>query len=478
MNNNRITEDRLNRTKGALIGFLVAESLGSTTEFMRPDEVKEQYGVHKDIIGGGVLDWPKGSITDDGDMALCVARSLVECGGYNLTDIASRFVDWYNSDPIDMGSTVRAGINRYIRTGELQRPTDDRQAGNGGVMRELPLILYLADQREALLQAVVEQARLTHNHRKSDQGCRCYASVVSAALQGAKKTTIKAVAEKYPLFLLEPYNGKAGGYIVETMRTVLHFFFSTDSFEDAVIGAVNRGQDADTCGAILGGLAGAYYGYEAIPQRWIEALDQDVLQEALQLADALTPKHKSVLSQEYKDTWVFPDPEVEEPWRSRWEIMGSMSLPEQVEVMRRSTITPETLSKWNSWCVGGAGRGNTKEEILQSALEIHEGRIAWESRPLPVKINLNEVIVMAEYRPEAMLPLSSALTKEQRMERRSEWSGMVSRVTKRIRKLDLPLKSPVDWMLMEYGWPAVLDELVKTAQQNDIEVVYESAAVS
>ncbi|MGD9686430.1 MAG: ADP-ribosylglycohydrolase family protein [Desulfobacter sp.] len=275
------------RYRGALVGFLVAESLGSTTEFMSPAEVVEQYGVHREIVGGGHLDWPKGSITDDGDMTLCVARSLVACKGYNLQDIAARFVDWYNSDPIDMGHTVRAGLNRYIRTGELQRPPADDQAGNGGVMRELPLILYFNGSRDDLLQAVVEQARLTHHHPESDQGCRCYASVVAAALQGAHKSTIMSFAQQYPLFMPENYDGKAGGYIVETMQTVLHFFSTVNSFEEAVVGAVNRGQDADTCGAILGGLAGAHYGYAAIPQRWIEALDQDVLAEALQLADAL-----------------------------------------------------------------------------------------------------------------------------------------------------------------------------------------------
>lgn len=72
---------------------------------------------------------------------------------------------------------------------------------------------------------------------------------------------------------------------------------------------------------------------------------------------------------------------------------------------------------------------------------------------------------MAEYRPEEMLPLSSDLTKEQRMENRFEWSGMVNRVAKRIRGLDLPLQRSANMMLMEYGWPAVLDELVKIAQK-------------
>lgn len=470
-----------NRYRGALVGFLVAESLGSTTEFMTQQEVKEQYGVHQEIIGGGVFDWPKGSITDDGDMTLCVARSLVACGAYNLPDIASRFVDWYNSDPVDMGCTVRAGINRYIRTGELQRPKGDDQAGNGGLMRELPLILRFYGNRHALLPAVVEQARLTHNHPESDEGCCCYASVVSAALQGGKKTTIQRVAQMYPLFLADPYDGKAGGYIVETLRTVLHFFFSTDSFEEAVIGVVNMGQDADTCGAILGGLAGAYYGYDAIPQRWIDALDQEVLKESVQLADAFAPTCRSGLTQEFKDTWQFPDTEVAEPRRSRWEIIFDMSVPEQVAVMRRSDVSINTLRQWSSngaRCFGAPSKTLTKEEILQEALDQLENRIVAGNKPLPKKVNLNKVIVMAEYRPEDMQPISSLLTREQRLERMGEWSGMVSRVRNRIRLLDLPLENPAHWMLLEYGWPGVLDELARIAQKNDIQVVYEPATVS
>lgn len=281
------SKEKQNRYRGALVGFMVADSLGSTTEFMTPAEVKEKYGVHQEIIGGGAFDWPKGSVTDDSEMTLCVVRSLVTCGSYNLQDIASRFVDWFNSDPVDIGCTVWDGLELYTQTGELQRPYSYDQAGNGGLMRELPLILYFANQRDAMLQAVVEQARLTHNHPESDSGCRCYADLVAAALQGTDKTALLQLARQYPLFVPEQYNNKAGGYIVESMQTVLHYFFTTNSLEAAVIGAVNIGQDADTNGALLGGLAGAYYGYEAIPQRWIEALNQEVLQEALQLADTL-----------------------------------------------------------------------------------------------------------------------------------------------------------------------------------------------
>lgn len=77
-----------------------------------------------------------------------------------------------------------------------------------------------------------------------------------------------------------------------------------------------------------------------------------------------------------------------------------------------------------------------------------------------------------------MQPISSMLTREQRMDRRFEWSGMVSRVRNRIRGLDLPLDSPAICMLLDYGWPGVLDELVRIAQKNVIQVVYEPASVS
>jgi ADP-ribosyl-[dinitrogen reductase] hydrolase len=206
-----------------------------------------------------------------------------------LKNIADKFVDWYNNDPVDIGKTCRAGIHRYIRSGELVRAASHDQAGNGGVMRELPLILLYGNDRESMLDTVVSQSRLTHNNQESDLGCRCYAELVAAALSGSSKDDLWKIADDYPPFSPMKFDGKSGAYIVDTLRTVLHYFFATESFEDCIVEVVNNGQDADTCGALAGGLAGAFYRADpyAIPARWLDALDQDVHNELVQLADQL-----------------------------------------------------------------------------------------------------------------------------------------------------------------------------------------------
>lgn len=269
--------------QASLLAFAVGDALGATTEFCTPAEIRNEYGVHRDIIGGGWLDLEPGQITDDTEMTLCVARSLVEHRGFVLSDVADRFVDWYNSDPVDIGSTCRAGIHRYIKTGKLEAPFDINGAGNGGVMRSLPLALWFAGDREALLHATVAQSRLTHNNPESDLGCCCYADLVAAALGGSDKEELKSIADGYPQFAPEMFDGKSGGYVVETMRSVLHCFFTTDSLEGALIRAANLGGDADTVAALLGGLVGAFYGYDAIPVRWLDMLERGINDECEKL---------------------------------------------------------------------------------------------------------------------------------------------------------------------------------------------------
>lgn len=279
--------ENLNRITASLLAFACSDALGATVEFRTPEEIKRDIGIHRDITGGGWLQLEPGEITDDTEMALCIARSLVECQGFNLKDIADKFVVWYE-DPIDIGSACRAGIHRYIRTGELVRPESHDQAGNGGVMRELPLILLYSQDTDTMLDMVVTQSRLTHNNPESDLGCCCYAELVAAALHGASKDDLQKIADQYPLFAPNKFDGKSGGYIVETLRTVLHYFFATESLEDCIVATVNNGQDADTTGALTGGLAGAFYGLEAIPARWLDVLDRNVHNELVQLAEQLT----------------------------------------------------------------------------------------------------------------------------------------------------------------------------------------------
>lgn len=252
------------KATAVLLGFSTGDALGATTEFMTRDEIRSQIGVHTKMTGGGWQELTPGETTDDTAMTLCVARSLVANHGYNIRDMADRFAEWFNSNPPDVGRTCRIGIRRYIDNGVLEAPIDAHGAGNGGVMRSLPLIVLYAGDRESMHEKIISQSRITHNCHESDEGCRCYADVVAAALNGADKNKLsRIVRHQYPIFSPDSFDGRLTGYIVDTLRTVFHFFISTDSFEKCLVGVVNNGGDADTTGALAGGLAGAYYGFHS-----------------------------------------------------------------------------------------------------------------------------------------------------------------------------------------------------------------------
>lgn len=277
---NQSTMQYSNRVRGSLLGFAIGDALGATTEFMTAERIKKEIGVHRDITGGGWLELEPGQVTDDTEMMLIVARSLVDCNGFNARNMANGCLDWYNDDPIDIGHTIRAGLHRYAKTAVLERPASHDQAGNGALMRILPFALADGQMMATPTSNAIDHAHLTHNTRESDCAIECYLWMIDQMLQGISLYSIEVSTGEY--------DGKCGGYVVETINTVLHCLMTTTSFEDALIKCVNLGGDADTNAAILGGLAGAYYGIESIPQRWLDALNQDVCAELINLADALT----------------------------------------------------------------------------------------------------------------------------------------------------------------------------------------------
>jgi ADP-ribosyl-[dinitrogen reductase] hydrolase len=279
------------RARAAFLGLALGDALGATTEFMTPTEIRNQYKVHRNIIGGGWLHLKAGKVTDDTEMSLCVARAIVERGGWQLSTIADNFVSWMKGKPIDIGSTCRKGIRDYLLSGNLEQPYSDNDAGNGALMRLLPTALFTLGDEALLQRCAIEQAHLTHHHPLSDAACLTFGKMIHAALCGADRFCLHALARDliaaYPKFHFNDYRGHAGGYVVETMQTVLHFFFTTSNFEDCLIGIVNQGGDADTTGAIGGALAGAFYGMEELPRIWTKKLDPVVSEEVQRLAVAL-----------------------------------------------------------------------------------------------------------------------------------------------------------------------------------------------
>jgi ADP-ribosyl-[dinitrogen reductase] hydrolase len=281
------------RAQASFLGLAVGDALGATVEFMTAGEIKAQYGVHRKLIGGGWLRLRPGQVTDDTQMSMCIARSLAGVG-YSPEDIARHFVTWYQSKPPDVGNTCRRGIARFINHGTVHGLPNDGDAGNGAAMRMAPVaVAALADAR-LLEDITVGQAHITHHHALSDAASLLVGRLIQLALIGHAMDRLRRQADdtvaKFPTFRYSPYHGLSSAYVVDTMQTVLHFLFSTCSFEECVVATVNQGGDADTTGAIAGAIAGAYYGLEAIPREWLRKLDPGVRADLTMLADQLVDR--------------------------------------------------------------------------------------------------------------------------------------------------------------------------------------------
>ncbi|NSL56867.1 ADP-ribosyl-[dinitrogen reductase] hydrolase [Uliginosibacterium aquaticum] len=270
----------LDRALGAYLGLAIGDALGATVEFMTPREIMSKYGTHREIIGGGWLRLKPGQVTDDTTMALALGDAIVSARGWDLTEVAEHYVGWLRSKPVDCGNTCRRGIRRYMQEGSLVAAFNEGDAGNGAVMRNLPVVLGFLNNEQALIDYSLAQGRITHGHPLSDLANVALARMTAALLRGEGMAVVQAIADELftlePRFSIQAYRGRATGYVVDTVQTVLYHFFNHEDFENSLIAVVNRGDDADTTGALVGMLAGARYGTRAFPRQWIRRIDPDV----------------------------------------------------------------------------------------------------------------------------------------------------------------------------------------------------------
>ena len=261
-----------NKIKGSLYGFAIGDAMGATTEFMTKESIKKQYCKVTDIIGGGWLHLKSGEVTDDTQMMLCVCdaieyardNSWVEGEEITMLDrCCKNFIDWYKTNPPDVGGCCRRVIEkcRYTTDHKYWFDIADNSSSlrNGSLMRTMPVIL--SGQSEDLARL---QGRLTHNNTACDFAISMYYQNMEDLLYNDTFRTVARCA-------YEPE-----GHVVNTLNNALYWTQHSDSFEDAIVSAVNDGGDADTIAAITGSLAGVLYGYDAIPQRWINQLDAKV----------------------------------------------------------------------------------------------------------------------------------------------------------------------------------------------------------
>jgi ADP-ribosyl-[dinitrogen reductase] hydrolase len=271
------------RALGAYLGLAVGDALGATVEFMTKGEIQAKYGVHRKMIGGGWLHLTPGQITDDTEMAMALGRSLVRSGGFDAKDVCDEFAAWLKTGPVDVGNTCRRGIRRYVIHGSVEGGYCDGDGGNGAAMRNLPVALATLGRPNLAEQWTLAQSRITHHHPLSDDAGLALAGMVQALLGGegfrGAREVAKALIEKHRCFRFDQYRGLSSAYVVDTMQTVMHFFFITDSFRECVTQTVNQGGDADTTGALAGMLAGAAFGVKEIPSAWLNKLDKAVVEE-------------------------------------------------------------------------------------------------------------------------------------------------------------------------------------------------------
>jgi ADP-ribosyl-[dinitrogen reductase] hydrolase len=166
-------------------------------------------------------------------------------------------------------------------------------------MRNLPVLLATLNQPGYFSDWSLQQCHITHNNPLSDAATLTLGRMARHLISGqdlkACKKEADLLIDQYSEFAYTPYPGKASGYIVDTVQTVLHYLFSTDSLESCLIATVNQGNVADTTVALAGMLAGARYGIQQIPQRWLARLAQQVTEqirrqtaELISLADSIS----------------------------------------------------------------------------------------------------------------------------------------------------------------------------------------------
>jgi len=293
-----ITEDRY---KGCLLGLACGDAVGTAVEF-RP---RGSFPHVTDMIGGGPFHLKPGEWTDDTSLALCLGESLLECNGFDPKDQMERYIRWRddgymssNGEFFDIGNTTATALIRFEASGEpFSGSTHDRSAGNGSIMRLAPVPMFFSPNMDAVVHYSGESSRMTHGARECIDACRLFGKQIAMALQGTGKEDIlfNACDEALPMDSLSSsiakiargsYRNKTedeirgSGYVVHSLEAALWCFLKTDNFKDAILKAVNLGDDADTTAAVCGQIAGAFYGVEDIPDSWLARLaKRDMIEE-------------------------------------------------------------------------------------------------------------------------------------------------------------------------------------------------------
>jgi len=288
--------ETIERFTGCLLGLAIGDAVGTTLEFKSPGSFEPL----TDMVGGGPFRLKPGQWTDDTSMALSLAASLTECRGFNARDQMRRYVKWWREGYMsstghcfDIGATTAEALGTFQRTASpFAGSTDADKAGNGSLMRLAPVpMFYFKSPRDAIERAG-ESSRTTHGAQTAVDSCRYFAGLLVGALRGVDKETllsprycpVEGYWDEHPLHPeiavvadgsfreKDPPQIRGTGYVVKSLEAALWALDRASWFREAILMAVNLGDDADTTGAICGQLAGAFYGWQELPRKWCDLL--------------------------------------------------------------------------------------------------------------------------------------------------------------------------------------------------------------
>lgn len=285
------------KSRDGIIGFAIGDAMGVPIEFVSREKLLENPVTA--MMGNGTNDQPKGSWSDDTSMTLATMDSIVRCFGVSTVDMGNRFVDWLENNKytatgkrFSVGRTTLIALSRFEKD---RQPFESGSAaensnGNDSLMRMLPIAYYCFSsnmQSEDVFEVVKKVSYITHAHEVSILGCYIY--VLYAMKLMEKKSKYEAYKEiqnmnysKFSKSALALYNRilkkdiqtlelkdiRSTEYIVDSLEAIFWTFLNTENYNQAVIGAINLGDDTDTIGACVGGLAGIVYGLKAISTEW------------------------------------------------------------------------------------------------------------------------------------------------------------------------------------------------------------------
>jgi ADP-ribosylglycohydrolase/fructose-1,6-bisphosphatase/inositol monophosphatase family enzyme len=263
------TEARVDRAQACLLGQVIGDSLGSLVEFKTAEEIARLYpGAVRDLADGGVYHTIAGQPTDDSEMALALARSLIAHKDFIPDKILEAYREWMTTRPVDIGTTTERGL--------LGLHTTESES-NGSLMRVSPLGVWAAGDPARAADAARQDSALTHKNPICIEACAAYAAAIAAGVAGSSRQEMRQAALANSTGKVHEVIERARrpaefmqqmGWVLIALENAF-FHLGNSEFEKALIATVGSGGDTDTNAAVCGALLGAAHGRQAIPPRWV-----------------------------------------------------------------------------------------------------------------------------------------------------------------------------------------------------------------